>query len=97
MNSSRRYGAVVVGGGRAGLSVSHFLAKAEIEHVVFEKKTAMHKWRDERWDAFCLVPPNRQCQLPGHAYDGADPRGRRGSLRHGEGRRLRDRRQRRRP
>lgn len=75
MNSSRRYGAVVVGGGQAGLSVSHFLAKAGIEHVVFEKKAAMHKWRDERWDAFCLVTPNWQCQLPGHAYEGADPNG----------------------
>ncbi len=35
----------------------------------------MHKWRDERWDHFCLVTPNWQCQLPGHAYDGADPHG----------------------
>ena len=35
----------------------------------------MHKWRDERWDNFCLVTPNWQCQLPGHAYDGADPHG----------------------
>ena len=35
----------------------------------------MHKWRDERWDAFCLVTPNWQCQLPGHAYDGPDPHG----------------------
>jgi putative flavoprotein involved in K+ transport len=75
MNSSRRYRAVVVGGGQAGLSVSHFLSEAGIEHIVFEKKTAMHKWRSERWDAFCLVTPNWQCQLPGHAYDGADPHG----------------------
>jgi putative flavoprotein involved in K+ transport len=69
------YGAVVVGGGQAGLSVSYFLSQAGINHVVFEKKTRMHKWRDERWDKFCLVTPNWQCQLPGHAYDGADPHG----------------------
>ena len=75
MNNSKRYGAVVVGGGQAGLSVSHFLNKAGFEHVVFEKKTAMHKWREERWDAFCLVTPNWQCQLPGHPYDGPDPNG----------------------
>ena len=75
MNSPGRYGAVVVGGGQAGLSVSHFLTQAGVDHVVIEKQTAMHKWRDERWDAFCLVTPNWQCQLPGHAYDGADPHG----------------------
>ena len=69
------YAAAVVGGGQAGLSVSHFLARARLDHVVFEKKRAMHKWRDERWDAFCLVTPNWQCQLPGHAYDGPDPHG----------------------
>ena len=75
MSNPGRYGAVVVGGGQAGLSVSHFLNQAGIEHVVFEKKTAMHKWRDERWDAFCLVTPNWQCQLPNHPYDGPDPKG----------------------
>ena len=69
------YGAVVIGGGQAGLSVSAHLAGAGIDHVVFEKKTAMHKWRDERWDNFCLVTPNWQCRLPGHDYDGADPNG----------------------
>ena len=72
---TKHYAAVVVGGGQAGLSVSHFLARAGLDHVVFEKKQAMHKWRDERWDAFCLVTPNWQCQLPGHGYDGPDPHG----------------------
>lgn len=69
------YAAVVVGGGQAGLSASHYLSRHGIDHMVFEKKTAMHKWRDERWDAFCLVTPNWQCQLPDHPYDGDDPRG----------------------
>jgi putative flavoprotein involved in K+ transport len=69
------YHAVVVGGGQAGLSASYWLSRAGLNHIVFEKKTAMNKWRDERWDAFCLVTPNWQCQLPGHAYDGPDPNG----------------------
>ncbi|MDR6954254.1 putative flavoprotein involved in K+ transport [Ancylobacter sp. 3268] len=69
------YGAIVVGGGQAGLSASFHLSRAGIDHLVIEKKTAMHKWRDERWDAFCLVTPNWQCQLPGHPYDGDDPNG----------------------
>ncbi len=69
------YSAVVVGGGQAGLSASYWLSQDGLDHVVFEKKTAMHKWREERWDAFCLVTPNWQCQLPGHPYAGPDPHG----------------------
>jgi putative flavoprotein involved in K+ transport len=69
------YCAVVVGGGQAGLSASHYLKKHGFDHVVFEKKTVAHKWQNERWDAFCLVTPNWQCQLPDHPYDGEDPHG----------------------
>lgn len=69
------YSAVVIGGGQAGLSASHYLTKHGIDHVVFEKKTVAHKWKNERWDAFCLVTPNWQCQLPDHPYDGDDPHG----------------------
>ncbi|WP_245461823.1 NAD(P)-binding domain-containing protein, partial [Rhizobium leguminosarum] len=64
-----------MGGGQAGLSASHHLKRHGIDHVVFEKKTVAHKWKNERWDAFCLVTPNWQCQLPDHPYDGADPHG----------------------
>jgi len=69
------YSAVVIGGGQAGLSASHYLKRHGIDHVVFEKKTVAHKWKNERWDAFCLVTPNWQCQLPDHPYDGTDPHG----------------------
>ncbi|OBZ94676.1 FAD-dependent oxidoreductase [Pararhizobium polonicum] len=69
------YSAVVIGGGQAGLSASHYLTVHGIDHVVFEKKTVAHKWKNERWDAFCLVTPNWQCQLPDHPYDGTDPNG----------------------
>jgi putative flavoprotein involved in K+ transport len=75
VKTDAHYGAVVVGGGQAGLSASYHLSQAGVDHIVFEKKTLMHKWRDERWDAFCLVTPNWQCQLPGHAYAGPDPHG----------------------
>jgi putative flavoprotein involved in K+ transport len=43
--------------------------------MVFERRTAMHVWREQRWDNFCLVTPNWQCQLPGHPYAGSDPDG----------------------
>ena len=65
---------VVVGGGQAGLAVSHELARAGVEHVVLERGRVAQTWRD-RWDSFCLVTPNWSVQLPGHHYDGDDPDG----------------------
>ncbi|MDR6291480.1 putative flavoprotein involved in K+ transport [Inquilinus ginsengisoli] len=73
--SPNRIPVAVIGGGQAGLSISHYLREAGIAHLVFEKKTAMHVWREQRWDTFCLVTPNWQCDLPGHPYDGPDPDG----------------------
>jgi putative flavoprotein involved in K+ transport len=66
---------VVVGGGQAGLSVSYHLKQRGIAHLIFEKETAAHTWATQRWDTFCLVTPNWQCDLPGHPYDGPDPDG----------------------
>src|SRR5271154_3551059 len=65
----------VIGAGQAGLSISWYLKRSGIDHVVFEKKRAGHAWRAERWDTFCLVTPNWQCQLPGFPYQGPDPNG----------------------
>ena len=55
------YGVLVVGGGQAGLSVSYHLKQAGIDHLVVERNTVTHTWREQRWDAFCLVTPNWQC------------------------------------
>lgn len=67
--------AVIVGAGQAGLSMSYVLKHAGVQHVVIEKHRVAHAWRAERWDSFCLVTPNWQCQLPGHPYTGPDPDG----------------------
>jgi putative flavoprotein involved in K+ transport len=66
---------VVVGGGQAGLSLSWYLRRRGIDHVVLERHEACHAWREERWDSFCLVTPNWQCRLPGYPYRGDDPDG----------------------
>ena len=66
---------IIVGGGQAGLSLSYCLKEREIDHVVFEKNCIGHAWRNQRWDSFCLVTPNWQCQLPGFPYQGDDPNG----------------------
>ncbi|MGX7708730.1 MSMEG_0569 family flavin-dependent oxidoreductase [Methylobacterium sp. Gmos1] len=76
MSSTIRHVPVaVVGGGQAGLSVSYHLKQHGIAHLVFEARTAAHAWATQRWDTFCLVTPNWQCDLPGHRYDGPDPDG----------------------
>jgi putative flavoprotein involved in K+ transport len=66
---------VVVGGGQAGLAISFQLTQSGIDHVILEKNQIAHSWKTQRWDAFCLVTPNWQCQLPGFPYQGADPKG----------------------
>ena len=60
--AERRYGAIVVGGGQAGLSASYWLSRAGVDHVVFEKKSIMHKWREERWDTF--LPRDAELAMP---------------------------------
>ena len=69
------YPVAVVGGGQAGLSVSHCLRERGIEHIVVERNRVGHEWRERRWDSFCLVTPNWQCRLPGYPYQGDDPDG----------------------
>ncbi|MFS2098709.1 MSMEG_0569 family flavin-dependent oxidoreductase [Variovorax sp. Varisp85] len=69
------YSVVIVGGGQAGLSLSHCLQQRGIDHLVIEKRSLVHTWRTQRWDSFCLVTPNWQCQLPGWSYLGSDPHG----------------------
>src|SRR5260370_42405489 len=65
---------VMVGAGQAGLSLSHELAQADVEHVVLDRGRVGQTWRT-RWDSFCLVIPNWTVQLPGGRYDGGDPDG----------------------
>lgn len=75
VEAGRHYSAVVVGGGQAGLSVSRHLVDRGVDHVVLERSSIAHEWRDGRWDKFTLVTPNWQCRLPGYPYDGPDPDG----------------------
>lgn len=74
MNPGHRT-AIVVGAGQAGLSMSHWLTRRGIDHVVLEKNRVGAEWRHRRWDSFCLVTPNWQCDLPGFPYSGTDPHG----------------------
>src|SRR5579875_2271691 len=73
--SGTHHSVAVVGGGQAGLSMSYCLSELGIDHVVLERDRPGRDWRERRWDSFCLVTPNWQCQLPGFPYQGADPDG----------------------
>lgn len=42
---------LVVGGGQAGLAVSHELTGNGVEHVVLERGRIGQSWRD-RWESF---------------------------------------------
>ncbi|MGZ4575668.1 MAG: MSMEG_0569 family flavin-dependent oxidoreductase [Mycobacteriaceae bacterium] len=70
---TEQHDVVVIGGGQAGLSISWHLVQRGIDHVVLERASAAHEWRDSRWDSFTLVTPNWQCALPGYGYEGDDP------------------------
>ena len=64
----------IVGAGHAGLSLSHELSHADVEHVVLERGRVGETWRG-RWDSFCLVTPNWTVRLPNGHYVGGDPDG----------------------
>lgn len=66
---------IVVGGGQAGLAMSHHLALARREHLIFERGRVAERWRSERWDSLAFQFPNWMLRLPGHAYAGPEPDG----------------------
>lgn len=65
----------MIGGGQAGLAMSHCLAERAIDHVVLERGEVANSWRTERWDSLRLLTPNWQSRLPGFGYEGDDPDG----------------------
>lgn len=75
MSPAEHYPVVVIGAGQAGLCASYWLRQRGIHHVVLEKREVAYAWKHERWDSFCLVTPNWQCQLSGFPYRGPEPRG----------------------
>jgi len=66
---------IVVGGGQAGLAMSHALSRSGREHVVIERSRIAERWRSERWDSLAFQFPNWSLTLPGYAYRTNDPDG----------------------
>jgi putative flavoprotein involved in K+ transport len=71
--TAERIDTVVIGGGQAGLTMSHCLTRAGREHVVLERHRIAERWRSERWDSLRFQFPNWAMQLPGFGYVGDEP------------------------
>lgn len=71
----KRTDVLVIGGGQAGLAMSHCLASSGLDHIVLDRGEVAERWRSERWDSLRLLTPNWQTRLPGHQYAGPDPDG----------------------
>ena len=66
---------LILGGGQAGLALSHCLTALGREHLVIERGGIAERWHSERWKSLRLLTPNWMTRLPGWAYDGPDPDG----------------------
>lgn len=68
-----RHETVIVGGGHAGLAMSHQLSRRGRTHVVLERGRVAERWRSERWDSLHFQFPNWSLALPDQPYDGPHP------------------------
>jgi putative flavoprotein involved in K+ transport len=63
----------IIGGGQAGLTMSHCLTRHGRRHLVLERHRVAERWRTERWDSLRFQFPNWAMRLPDFAYAGDDP------------------------
>ncbi|WP_229171947.1 NAD(P)-binding domain-containing protein [Bradyrhizobium altum] len=66
---------LVIGGGQAGLTMSHRLKQRGIAHLVLERRRIAERWRSERWDGLMFQFPNWSVRLPEFAFPHSDPDG----------------------
>src|SRR3954451_20450288 len=66
---------IIVGGGQAGLTLSHMLSKRRRAHIVLERGRIAERWRTERWDGLRFQFPNWSVQLPDFPFRRADADG----------------------
>jgi putative flavoprotein involved in K+ transport len=64
---------LVIGGGQAGLVMSHMLRQRGCPHLVLERHRIAERWRAERWDGLRFQFPNWSVRLPDFPFPHADP------------------------
>src|ERR1700759_5857139 len=66
---------LVIGGGQAGLAMSHYLKRRGLAHLVLERGRIGERWRSERWDGLKFQFPNWSVRLPHFPFPHDDPDG----------------------
>jgi len=66
---------LIIGGGQAGLALSHCLTTLGRDHLVLERGRLAQRWRSERWDSLRLLTPNWITRLPSYTYEEPDQDG----------------------
>src|SRR5450631_3739635 len=66
---------LIIGGGQAGLTMSHRLKQRGLAHLVLERHRIGERWRSERWDGLRFQFPNWSVKLPDFPFPHADPDG----------------------
>ena len=64
---------LIIGGGQAGLAMSHHLSRLGAPHLVVERHRIAERWRSERWDGLRFQSPNALVRLPGYDLPATDP------------------------
>ena len=64
---------LIIGGGQAGLAMSHMLSQRGRANIVVERHRIAERWRTERWDGLRFQFPNWSIQLPDFPFPHADP------------------------
>jgi putative flavoprotein involved in K+ transport len=66
---------LIIGGGQAGLVMSHRLKQRGRAHLVLERNRIAERWRSERWDGLRFQFPNWSVRLPEFPFPHRDPDG----------------------
>jgi len=66
---------LIVGGGQAGLTMSHMLSRRGRPHLVLERGRIAERWRSERWDGLRFQFPNWSVELPDFPFRCEGPHG----------------------
>jgi putative flavoprotein involved in K+ transport len=72
---AERVAVLVIGGGQAGLAMSHHLKRRGLSHLVLERGRIGERWRSERWDGLKFQFPNWSVRLPDFPFPHSDPDG----------------------
>jgi putative flavoprotein involved in K+ transport len=64
---------LIIGGGQAGLTMSHRLKQRGLAHLVLERHRIAERWRSERWDGLRFQFPNWSVRLPDFPFPHTDP------------------------